>query len=162
MKKIFLTACLSLTLSAFSGALLFGAGLGDAWAAGKIGTSAEAKAMLKRAVAAMEADKKKALKNFTAGAHGFKDGDLFVFCARKSDRTMVAHGGWPRLVGVKMSKLTTRKGRRVGDEMLANAKPGKFKSINYQAWVRGSKKPRSKVTFLTEVAGHACGVGYYP
>ncbi len=162
MKKIFLIACLALTLSAFSGIFMAGAAPGAAWAAGKKGTAAEAKAMLKRAVAAMKADKMKALESFTAGTHGFKDRDLFVFCARKSDRIMVAHGGWPRLVGVKMSKLTTRKGRRIGDEMLSNAKPGKFKTIKFQAWVRGSKKPRSKVTFLTEVAGHACGVGYYP
>ncbi|MCZ6638102.1 MAG: hypothetical protein O7C66_07915, partial [Alphaproteobacteria bacterium] len=65
-----------------------GAGAGEAWAAGKKGTAAEAKAMLKRAVAAMKADKWKALESFTAGTHGFKDRDLFVFCARKSDRKM--------------------------------------------------------------------------
>ena len=118
--------------------------------------------MLKRAVAAMKANKRKALERFTTGTKGFKDRDLFVFCARKSDRVMAAHGGWPRLVGVKMRKLTTKKGRRIGEEMLSNAKPGKFQSIKYLSWVRGSKEPRSKVTFLTEVAGHACGVGYFP
>jgi len=162
MKKIFLMACLALTVTAFSGIFMAGAGAGEAWAAGKKSTAAEAKAMLKRAVAAMKADKRNALESFTTGTHGFKERDLFVFCARKSDRVMAAHGGWPRLVGVRMSKLTTRKGRRIGDEMLSNAKPGKFTSIKYRAWVRGSKEPRSKVTFLTEVAGHACGVGYFP
>ena len=118
--------------------------------------------MLKRAVAAMKANKLKALESFTTGTKGFKDRDLFVFCARKSDRIMVANGGWRRLVGVKMSKLTTKKGRRIGEEMLSNAKPGTIQSIEYNSWVRGSKKRRSKVTFLTEVVGHACGVGYFP
>ena len=41
------------------------------------GTAAEAKAMLEKAVAAMTADKTKALASFNAGTDGFKDRDLY-------------------------------------------------------------------------------------
>ena len=45
------------------------------------GTAMEAKAMLQRAVAAIDANPSAALKSFTAGTAGFKDRDLYVFCA---------------------------------------------------------------------------------
>jgi hypothetical protein len=45
------------------------------------GTSEEAKAMLEKAVAAVKQDKAKALDMFNNGEGGFKDRDLYVFCA---------------------------------------------------------------------------------
>src|SRR4051812_7178749 len=44
------------------------------------GTAAEAKAMLMKAVAAVKADKAKALDMFNKGEGGFLDRDLYVFC----------------------------------------------------------------------------------
>src|SRR6516162_9801726 len=44
------------------------------------GTAAEAKAMLDRAVAAVKADKTKALDTFNKGEGGFLDRDLYPFC----------------------------------------------------------------------------------
>ena len=55
------------------------------------GTSEEAKAMLEKAVAAMKQDKAKALDMFSKGEGGFKDRDLYVFCANASDGIMTAH-----------------------------------------------------------------------
>ncbi len=159
MKKLFLAICVSLGLSA--PALLM-AGAGDAWAKSHKGTAAEAKAMLTRAVAAMKANKRMALADFSAGKKGFKDRDLFVFCARLSDRVMVAHGGYSPIVGVKMSKLVTKKGRRFGDEILDMARPGKIKVIKYETRNWKTKKRAAKEIFFTKVAGHACGVGYFP
>ena len=43
------------------------------------GTAAEAKAMLMKAVAAVKADKTKALEMFNNGEGGFRDRDLYVF-----------------------------------------------------------------------------------
>ena len=54
-------------------------------------TSEEAKAMLQRAVAAVKEDKAKALDMFSKGEGGFKDRDLYVFCANASDGIMTAH-----------------------------------------------------------------------
>ena len=49
------------------------------------GTPDEAKAMLMKAVAAVKADKAKALEMFNKGERGFLDRDLYVFCANVSD-----------------------------------------------------------------------------
>src|SRR6266576_2439773 len=57
----------------------------------QFGTAAEAKAMLERAVAAVKADKAKALAMFNKGEGGFKDRDLYVFCANASDGVLTAH-----------------------------------------------------------------------
>ena len=51
-------------------------------------TSEEAKAMLEKAVAAVKQDKAKALDMFNKGEGGFKDRDLYVFCANASDGIM--------------------------------------------------------------------------
>ena len=60
------------------------------WAA-DFGTAEEAKAMLERAVAAVKEDKAKALDMFNKGEGGFKDRDLYVFCANASDGIITAH-----------------------------------------------------------------------
>jgi hypothetical protein len=53
--------------------------------AAQFGTAEEAKAMLNKAVAAVKEDKTKALDMFNKGDGGFKDRDLYVFCANASD-----------------------------------------------------------------------------
>ena len=60
-------------------------------AAADFGTAEEAKAMLERAVAAVKEDKAKALDMFNKGEGGFKDRDLYVFCANASDGIITAH-----------------------------------------------------------------------
>src|SRR5262245_40999631 len=50
--------------------------------AGEGGTAEEARAMLDKAVAAVKADKAKALDTFNEGRDGFLDRDLYVFCGR--------------------------------------------------------------------------------
>jgi hypothetical protein len=59
-------------------------------AAAKFGTAEEAKAMLERAVAAVKEDKVKALNMFNNGEGGFKDRDLYVWCANASDGIVTA------------------------------------------------------------------------
>src|SRR6202046_45869 len=56
------------------------------------GTAAEAKAMLMKAVAAVKADKAKALDMFNKGEGGFLDRDLYIFCMNLSDGKLVAVG----------------------------------------------------------------------
>jgi len=56
------------------------------------GTAEEAKAMLTKAVAAVKADKAKALDMFNKGEGGFLDRDLYVFCINLADGTEVAIG----------------------------------------------------------------------
>ena len=59
------------------------------WAA-DFGTAEEAKVMLEKAVAAVKQDKAKALDMFNNGGGGFKERDLYVFCANASDGIITA------------------------------------------------------------------------
>ena len=56
------------------------------------GTADEARAMLMKAMAAVKADEAKALEMVNKGEGGFRDRDLYVFCANVSDGTIVATG----------------------------------------------------------------------
>ena len=59
--------------------------------AAQYGTAEEAKAMLEKAVAAVKENKAKALDMFNKGEGGFKDRDLYVYCANASDGIFTAH-----------------------------------------------------------------------
>ena len=52
--------------------------------AAQFGTAKEAKAMLEQAVVAVKEDKAKAIDLFNKGEGGFKDRDLYVWCAKAS------------------------------------------------------------------------------
>jgi hypothetical protein len=56
------------------------------------GTADEAKAMLMKVVAAVKADKGKALDMFNKGEGGFADRDLYPFCSNTGDAITVAVG----------------------------------------------------------------------
>jgi hypothetical protein len=80
----------TLTIAAVSAAVLMFSPAAFAQQTG--GTADEAKAMLMKAVAAVKADKAKALDMFNKGEGGFLDRDLYVFCATVSDGKTVAIG----------------------------------------------------------------------
>jgi len=122
------------------------------------GTEAQAKAMLNRAVVAVKQNKEKALEMFNKGEGGFKDRDLYVWCANATDGILTAH---PSLKGKPLQDIVGYKGYPLGKEMMKNAAPGKAKHIPYW-WPRpGTDKPLEKHTFYTQVEGQNCGVGYY-
>jgi hypothetical protein len=122
------------------------------------GSETEAKAMLEKAVAAMKDNKEKALDMFNKGESGFKDRDLYVFCANASDGVLTAH---PYLKGENLTKIVGKKGFPLGKEIMQTATEGKNDSVTYW-WPRpGEETPREKHTFYTQVVGQNCGVGYY-
>jgi hypothetical protein len=123
------------------------------------GGEKEARSMLERAVVAMKADKEKALEMFNKGEGGFKDRDLYVFCADASDGVLTAH---PSLRGKRLQEIVGKKGYPLGKEIMENAAEGKIKELTYW-WPRpgGSDKAFEKHTFYTQVEGQNCGVGYY-
>jgi hypothetical protein len=124
----------------------------------QFGTEAEAKAMLNRAVAAGKENKEKALETFNKGAGGFKDRDLYVFCANASDGTLTAH---PHLKGEHLQDIVGKKGFPLGKVIMETASEGKIDQVTYW-WPRpGSDKPLEKHSFYTKVADQTCGVGYY-
>lgn len=130
----------------------------NAAAQAKYGTQKQARAMLERAVVAMKKDKAKALAMFNKGEGGFRDRDLYVFCANASDGILTAH---PYLKGENLTDIVGKKGYPLGKEIMQNATEGKIKEVAYW-WPRpGSEKPLEKHSFYTKVEGQNCGVGYY-
>ena len=122
------------------------------------GTEAQAKAMLERAVVAMKENKTKALEEFNKGENGFRDRDLYVFCADATTGIMTAH---PSLKGQQLRDIKGKKGYPLGKEIMDNAAEGKIKEVDYW-WPRpGTDKALQKRTFYTKVEGQNCGVGFY-
>src|ERR1700724_2785832 len=132
-----------------------------------LGTADEAKAMLMKAIAAVKADKAKALDMFNKGEGGFRDRDLYVFCANASDGTLVAIGN-PNLkqaLGVDVRTGQNSSGNAFGEEIYAAMqKPeGQISEVSYV-----SPTPDPDDTLVGKVSLVArtdddlgCGVGYY-
>ena len=131
------------------------------------GTADEAKAMLMKAVAAVKADKAKALDMFNKGEGGFLARDLYVFCGNVSDGKAVAIGNpnAKQLLGVDAKTLKDATGKLFGVEIAtAYQKPeGVITEVNYMFPRPGpDKTPVQKVSLVTRVSDDlGCGVGYY-
>jgi hypothetical protein len=131
------------------------------------GSADEAKAMLMKAVAAVKADKAKALEMFNKGEGGFRDRDLYVFCANARDGTIVALGN-PNLkqaLGTDMRAAQNSTGVAFGAEIYAAIqKPeGQITEISYVSPTPGADDTlAAKVTLVTRADDDlGCGVGYY-
>ena len=130
------------------------------------GTADEAKAMLMKAAAAVKADKAKALDMFNKGEGGFRDRDLYVFCANVSDGKTVALGNpnAKQLLGLDTRTLKDATGKPFGVELYAAyQKPeGEITEVSYMFPRPGADKtPVPKVSLATRVGDLGCGVGYY-
>jgi hypothetical protein len=124
----------------------------------QFGTQKEARAMLEKAIDAVKVNKANALAMFNKGEGGFRDRDLYVFCANATDGVLTAH---PYLKGEHLQEIVGKKGFPLGKEIMQNAAEGQIKEVTYW-WPRpGSDKPLEKRTFYTKVAGQNCGVGSY-
>src|SRR5271154_4416267 len=120
------------------------------------GTADEAKAMLVKAVAAVKADKTKALDTFNKGEGGFLDRDLYVFCGNISDGKLVATGSSSpaakQLLGTDARTLKDANGKAFGQELYdAYQKPeGQFTEVTYMFPRPGADKtPVAKVSLAT-------------
>src|ERR1700680_318203 len=87
------------------------------------GTAAEAKAMLEKAVAAVKADKEKALAMFNKDEGGFKDRDLQPFCFNISGGKIVATTV-PSLLGTDIRTLKDKTGKEFGTAACGTAACG--------------------------------------
>ena len=131
------------------------------------GTADEAKAMLVKAIAAVRADKDKALDMFNAGEGGFRDRDLYVFCVNASDGTIVATGN-PNLreaLGADIRSAQNSTGQAFGAEIYAAMqKPeGQITEVSYMFPKPGADEtPVARITLAARADNDlGCGVGYY-
>jgi hypothetical protein len=131
------------------------------------GTRDEARVMLIKAVAAVKADKAKALDMFNKGEGGFLDRDLYVFCGNISDGKAVASGNpnGKQVLGTDTRTIKDATGKVFGAELYAAyQKPeGQITEVTYMFPRPGSDKtPVQKVSLVTRADDDlGCGVGYY-
>jgi hypothetical protein len=129
-------------------------------------TAEQARAMLDKVVAAVKADKTKALDLFNKGERGFRDCDLYPFCFNISDGKIVAVGN-PNTKGLLGMDRETLKGATKGlglDVYTAAQKPeGEITEVSYLSLKPGDDPNgwAPKVSFVTRVGDLGCGVGYY-
>ena len=131
------------------------------------GTADEAKAMLVKAIAAVKEDKAKALEMFNKGEGGFRDRDLYVFCASLSDGALVAIGN-PNLkqaLGMDIRAGENSTGTAFGEEIYAAMQrpEGQISEVSYVSPTPSADdKLVAKVSLVARADDDlGCGVGYY-
>jgi hypothetical protein len=128
------------------------------------GSADSAKAMLMNAVAAVKADKAKALDAFNKGEGGFRDGDLYVFCVTTSDGKFVATGNpnSRQLLGVDVKTIKDSNGDPIKLDAAAQKPEGEITTIDYFFTKPDAVKEQfPKEAYITRVQDLTCGVGYY-
>lgn len=130
----------------------------NARSATEFGTIEEAKAMLKRAVIAVQQDKIAAINSFNFNDIPFRDRDLFVFCFNAGDGKFTAHEAF---VTRDVRKLRDSSGKAFGAEMYDTAKEGRITEITYTAPLPGTTRLAKKRAYVTRVGDQVCGVSAY-
>jgi hypothetical protein len=138
----------------------------------QFGTADEAKAMLMKAVAAVQADKTTALDMFVKGEGGFLDRDLYPFCVNVSDGKFVAlnnpsakQSHAKQSIGHDIRTLVDLRGRMFGRAQFAAAQrpEGDVTEVSYLVPNSGAHTtPLTKASVTTRVGDLVCGVSYYP
>jgi hypothetical protein len=144
------------------GTVVFAALSASAFSQAKFGTAAEAKAMLEKAVAAVKADKAKAIDMFIKGEGGFLDRDIYPFCVNNSDGKILATQS-KTLIGTDARTLKDKAGKAFGQELYdaGQKTEGTISEVSYMFPRPGETEPAQKVSFVTKVGDIYCGVGYY-
>jgi len=146
MKKTLMLALAGLLVSGWVGA-------------GEKGTPEEAKALLDKAVKAVQTDEAKAVTSFNDPKGGYVDRDLYVFCFDK-DGKITAHGADKAMIGTDAKTLKDPDGKAIGTEMLALASKGGG-SLEYKWKSPTTQQVGTKVSFLKTAGKQTCGVGAY-
>jgi hypothetical protein len=128
-------------------------------------TADQAKAMLTKAVAAVKADKAKALDMFNKGEGGFRDGNLYVSCFNVSDGKMIATGSpiLQKRLGEDARAFKDPNGDPLKLDAIAHKPDGEVTvfDVELPKPVGSDKKSEPKEIFATKVNDMICGVGYY-
>ncbi len=139
---------------------LLGSVAGYAYEINQFGTAEEARAMLERVVTSMKADPAKTIAQINKGEGGFRDRDLYPFCAGPEGKN-VAHPD-PTRIGLVQRDLRDIAGNPYGAEFGKVAEEGKIAEVHYLFPRPGpDRTPVPKVTLVTKVSDYICGVGYY-
>lgn len=127
--------------------------------ASEFGTPEEARAILDRAVVALQTDKSAALDAFNKKDGGYRDRDLYVFCGGP-DGNITAHARG-RAIGRPLRSFTDVAGKPIGEEMYDVAKEGEISKVIYLIVRHEEPGPRRKTSLIIKVDDQICGVGYF-
>lgn len=144
------TACLALVAWVLAGP----AAAGDR----EFGTAQEAQAMLARAIAEMNADRRAAIEKFNHNKPGFRDRDLFVFCFGSSDGIFTAHEG---LVARDVRELRDLAGAPFGAQIFAAASEQQVAQVSYVSRLPGTTQNVVKDVYVRRAGDQVCGVSVY-
>ncbi len=124
------------------------------------GTAAEAKALLEKAIAAVKADPKKAIEDFNNPTGGFRDRDLYVFCAEGP--ILQSHSyPKPELRGTPLAALVDKKGKKLGEELIKVAAEGKIGEVDTCCRVRVERSRLRKSLSLPRLATRSAPSAIY-
>jgi cytochrome c len=130
---------------------------GGASSGEEYGSSAEAKGMLQRAIAAVKADKGGAIAKFNHNDPAFRDRDLFVFCFNRNNGKFTAHEA---MVDWDVRSLQDIWGSPFGEQMFT-VKDGQTIEVAYLWPVPGSTSLAPRRAYVMTVGDQACGVSAY-
>ena len=127
--------------------------------AGQKATSAEAQALLDKAVKLVQTDgDAKALAAFNNPKGRFVDRELYVFCYGP-DGKITAHRD-PKMVGTEVAAVKDGDGKEIGKQLLELGKKGGG-TVEYRYKNPVSDKVEPKVSYLKRAGDQVCGVGAY-
>ena len=125
------------------------------------GAPEEARDLLDRAVVALRANPKEALKEFNNPASRFTHYDLYVFVVGLNDGKFYAMGANPSLVGMDVKDLKDPTGKPIIRDMMTIVKE-KGSGIYDYVWRNPvTNKAEPKHSYIERVDDYLIGVGYY-
>lgn len=126
------------------------------------GTPDEAKAMVEKAVALIQAEgKDNAFKKIDDKSGSFVDRDLYVFVISLESGNTVAHGTNKALIGKNLTKVKDADGKLFVNEMLELGKTAGQGWVDYKWANPVTKKIEAKSSYIRKVGDVIVGVGVY-
>jgi cytochrome c len=137
------------------------AGFGPAAHASEFGTSAEATAMVKKAVAYLKANgKEKTLAEVSKSSGQFVDRDLYI-SVYDMNGNVLAHGTNPKLIGKDVSALKDANGKEFIKDILSQAKASGKGNSDY-VWPNPvTKELQPKTVYFEKADDIVFSSGYY-
>jgi hypothetical protein len=149
-----------------TGALVFmlaGFGSFSAVHAEQFGTAEEARAMLDRAIAALNSNQARALSEFNNTKNTqFHDRDLYISCYNMADGKFTAFPS-RAMIGADIREMKLENdsvGQRAYDAIKSSAE-GSIATMEYFFPKPGADKPAPKESIEVRIGNQVCGVSYY-
>ena len=128
-----------------------------------LGTAVEARAMLDRAIAALNANKARALSEFNDTKNTqFHDRDLYISCYNMADGKFTAFPS-RALIGADIREMNLQNdpiGQRAYDAVKGSPE-GSIAMMEYTFPKPGTDKPVQKESIEVRIGNQVCGVSYY-